>query len=331
MRNLVLVVVSAVILLGFGARMMTYTVDFTEAAVVATFGEVDSESGIVDEPGLRFKWPAPIQTVTIYDTRTRLVQSGGVQVQLGDNRQLVLDTFLAWRVSDPRAFYSSTNRSGIGGGAEAQYEEASDQLRGRLRAALAAASGEFTMDDLFAPASERIADGAGGMASLEEAVLASVREGLADSQNLGVSVELVGISQAVLPAEVSSAVFERMKQSRGGIARRALSEGESEASRIRESARADRQRILAFVGARASEIRAAGDVAASEFLRRQAVEPELAEFLARVEFLSQGWGRTLTVVVPWDVMGADMFNADYLDRVSRRERGDDEDSDGEGE
>ena len=122
----------------------------------------------------------------------------------------------------------------------------------------------------------------------------------------------------MLPEEVSSAVFERMKQSRSGIARRALSEGQSEASRISDSAQQDRDRILAFVGARAAEIRAEGDVAATEFLRRQAVEPELAEFLARVDFLREGWGRALTVIVPWDVMGADMFNPEYLDRVSRR-------------
>lgn len=316
MRNLLLIGVTAAIVLGFGARMTTYTVDFTEAAVVATFGEVDNESGVINEPGLRFKWPSPIQSVTIYDKRVRLVESGGIQVQLGDNRQLVLDTFLAWRVSDPRAFYSRFNRSGLGGGAEAQYEDAAERLRDRLQASLNATAGAFTMDELFAPVSE----GGSGMAGFEAAILSSLQDGLADNQNLGVEVELVGISEAVLPKQVTDAVFDRMKQSRGGIARRARSEGESEASRIRDSAQADRERILAFVGARTSEIRAAGDVAATEFLRRQAVEPELAEFLTRVDFLREGWGRSLTVVVPWDVMGADMFSTEYLDRVSRRVR-----------
>lgn len=314
MRNLLLVVVTAVIVIGFGARMTTYTVDFTEAAVVATFGQVDETSGVVSEPGLRLKWPAPIQTVTIYDKRVRMLESGGVQVQLRDNRQLVLDTFLTWRVSDPRVFYSRFNRSGLGGGAEAQYDDAADAVRDRLQAALNAEAGRFTMESLFAPASE----GGSAMAALEASILENVRRGLSEGQELGVEVELVGISSAVLPQEVTTAVFERMKQSRGGIARRARSEGQSEASRIRDSAQQDAERILAFVGARASEIRASGDVAATEFLSRQNVEPELAEFLARVEFLQEGWGRALTVIVPWDVMGADMFNPAYLDRVSKR-------------
>lgn len=314
MRNLILIVVTALIVIGFGARMSTYTVDFTESAVVATFGEVNNTTGVVSEPGLRFKWPAPIQTVTIYDKRSRLVKSGGIQVQLGDNRQLVLDTFLTWRVSDARVFYSRFNSSGIGGGADAQYDDAADRLRDRLQSAVNAVAGEYSMSGLFRTQE----DGGSGLPQLEEAILSSIQSGLAGSESLGVEVDLVGISSAVLPESVTSAVFERMKQSRSGIARRAESEGESEASRIRDSAEADRQRILAFVRARASEIRAAGDIAAAEFLSKQAEEPELAEFLARVNFLRQGWGRALTVVVPWDVMGADMFNAEYLDRVSRR-------------
>ena len=56
MQNLLRILVAAVIVLSIIAFMTTYTVRFTEQAVVTTFGKAD-ESAVRSEPGLGFKWP----------------------------------------------------------------------------------------------------------------------------------------------------------------------------------------------------------------------------------------------------------------------------------
>ncbi len=74
MRTMWIVMIAAVIVGGFLLYMSSFTVRFTEAAVVTAFGQASAGS-VVTEPGLRFKWPTPIQSTTVYDTRARFLQA----------------------------------------------------------------------------------------------------------------------------------------------------------------------------------------------------------------------------------------------------------------
>src|SRR5439155_842606 len=94
-------------LLGLGAVLVglaslcVFTVDAGEYAVVTQFGKpVRVES----TPGLKFKLPAPVQTVSRFDRRLFvLVPPPREFLTLGKNA-VVASGFIVWKVHDPKRF-----------------------------------------------------------------------------------------------------------------------------------------------------------------------------------------------------------------------------------
>ena len=101
--TILVAVLFLVILFAFSA---TFTVRFTEIAVKTTFGSA-SDSSIISEPGLKWKLPYPFQSVTKYDKRTRIVQTRSETVQTADDFQIIVESFLFYKVSDPLKFFRS--------------------------------------------------------------------------------------------------------------------------------------------------------------------------------------------------------------------------------
>ena len=59
-------------------RMVVFTVEDSESAVLLTFGKPGGEAGAAEdesEAGFRLKWPWPIQDVKVFDTRLRVLES----------------------------------------------------------------------------------------------------------------------------------------------------------------------------------------------------------------------------------------------------------------
>ena len=94
MRSTFLLTMTGLIVLGFVLFMVTFSVRFTEAAVVTTFGKA-SETSVVnqdgDEAGLYFKWPYPVQSVTKYDRRVRILESRSETQLTADDRPIIVD------------------------------------------------------------------------------------------------------------------------------------------------------------------------------------------------------------------------------------------------
>jgi membrane protease subunit HflC len=305
-----LITVSVLVVLGFALKMMTYTVNFTERGVLTTFGQV---SAIVEDPGLKFKFPAPIQEVTLYDTRARVLQVEGRQLSTRDDRQLIVEGFMAWSVADPQVFFRRFNR-GTGEPVE-HYDQAEQSLRPRLRTALLAVS-QYSMDELFSTSAE-----GSKIPELEATImeeLTAQSEGDDSLAAMGVEVKLVGITRLRLPADVTSDVIERMNKVRERIAQEARNEGEAQAAAITADAQNAAARILDFARLRAAEIRTRGDEAATEYLAEQAIDPDLAEFLARVQFLEEGLSDRITFILSARDWGMELFDAEYRDQAAER-------------
>src|SRR5262245_35688907 len=90
---------------------MTYTVRFTETAVLTTFGKA-SEADVIKEPGLGLKATDPIQSVTKYDKRVRLLTVKLETQQTADSKQVIVEGFCTWRVDDPLKFFQSFSNAG---------------------------------------------------------------------------------------------------------------------------------------------------------------------------------------------------------------------------
>lgn len=296
MKRMIPIILTVVFVLAMVAFSVSYSVRFTEAAVVTTFGKASAESTIT-EPGLRFKWPYPIQSVTTYDTRMRLLQTRAEAQQTRDDKQIIIEAFLAWRVSDPLVFYQRF--SNAGGRSEDHFAAAEATLRSLLSGALAE-TGKYALTELFSP------EGDSKLPELEGRILATLRHpegGSATVADYGIEPASVGIYRVRLAEETTQAVNEAIAANRDRLAKGIESQGDAEAEAIRAKAREDRERILAFARRRAREIEAQGDTAAARFRAEMNEFPELAVFLANLDFIREAFSNRTTVILSTDSPG----------------------------
>lgn len=288
------------------AFMTTYTVKFTEKAIVTTFGASAKEP--IDKPGLQFTVPY-VQQVIKYDTRARYLESKPETQQTLDSRQLVVTAYVAWRVSDPNRFFQKF--SAKGDKAANHYKGAEQLLADKLRHALGEIS-KFSFGELLSTSA------GSKLEACEKNILARmVHQGAGDQETMmaefgiePISVGLVGIE---LPENMTNEVFTRMQQERATLANKAKSEGKAIAETIRQSAGKSAEKILAFANQRAELIRAEGDRERTEFLRELAKEPDLAIFLRNLELMRSAFASNkATLVIPAGPMGGwtgmELFN-----------------------
>ncbi len=304
MQKLLKFVVAGVIVLAILAFMTTYSVRFTEKAVVTTFGKASAES-IRENPGMGFRWPYPIQNVIKYDTRKQVVEALPQTVATRDESQLIVSAFVTWRVTDPLKFYQLYGR---GSRPIDHVREASDTLRGSLSSALSAVS-QYRLDELLS-----VEPGASKLSELETKIKERLlsREAAGGSGKAlaegGIEVVTVAIANIQMPEAITQSIFESMKARRTRIAAASVETGKAEAQAIRSSAESDAAIIMDFVKQRADTIRSQGDQEAAQYYAMMREDSELAVFLRSLDLMRAGLGKTTTVVMPMSAPGMSVFN-----------------------
>lgn len=306
MQRSIIFVLAGLFVLLLLAVTLTYSVRFTEAAVLTTFGKA-SEEATVMEPGLKFKAPYPIQSVTTYDTRARLLETRLEAMQTADERQIIVESFLVWRVSQPLKFFERFSNAGRR--SEDHFERASSTLNTLLRSAMAE-TGRFELSKLFTPDI-----GSSQIPALEAAILDALNRSGEQGQSLsdyGVEALQVGISRILLGEETTGAINDRMAATRDRLAKELEDQGAAAAVAIRTKAQSDAERIMSFARLRAEEIRQEGVIEASQFTRQMNEMPSLAAFLRGIEFMKQTYGQRITLVLPVDSPGLSLLQLDKL-------------------
>jgi len=307
-RLLITMVVAFAFVVVLVLYAVTYTVRFTETAVVTRFGEV---SRVVTSPGLEAKWFYPVDSVIKYDTRSRLTQAKIETYQTRDDRQLIVGAFAIWRVRPEAAdtFYRRFSNSGPR--SSDHYEAAATLVEDTLRSAMSELSA-FSMDELFTP-DEALSK----LDELEERVLAQMQstlEGQGD-RSFGIDVVETGIGRILLPQSTTEAALERMRQDRARLVTELEEKGSAEAQAIRSTAEANAAKIRQFATARAKQIRALGEAEAAEYLAQMTEAPELAVFLKKLDSLSAArFGRT-TLLFSTATPGLDLLDPGLFESV----------------
>ncbi len=218
----------------FGASSL-YTVHQTQQALVLQFGE---PKGVVSTPGLHAKLPF-IQNVVYVDKRILQVDGAAAQIIAADQKRLVVDAFMRYRITDPLLFYQAVRTQQT---AEARLQTILDStLRQTLgRVPLLAIVGDQRT------------------AVMAEATRITSEQAL----SFGIQVVDVRIKRTDLPEENTQAIYARMRTDRERDARELRAQGAEEALRVR--AGADRERtVLIAEATRTSEIlRGDGDAIA---------------------------------------------------------------------
>ncbi len=210
-----------------------FVVEQWKQVVVLQFGE---PVRTIQEPGLKFKLPWPIQEVEDFEKRVLNVDPPVEQVILADQRRLDVDVFGRYRITNPQLFLESVNNE------DTARQRLSTFMIASLREVLGSATQVEVLSDARAGIMESIRDAVGRRAAA-----------------LGIEIVDVRIVRADVPEDTVQSVFDRMRSEREREAREFRAQGQELSQQIR--ARADRERTVLLAEAeRSSEIlRGEGD------------------------------------------------------------------------
>lgn len=227
-----IVLLAGLVVLG-GASL--FTVHQTQQALVLQFGEpVD----VIYEPGLHVKLPF-VQNVIYLDKRILQVDGAAAEVIASDQKRLVVDAFLRYRIADPLLFYQSVRTQ----------QNADGRLQTILESTLRQTLGRVP---LLAIVSEQ-----------RTAIMAEATRIMSEqARSFGIQVVDVRIKRTDLPGENTQAIYARMRAEREREARDVRAQGAEEALRIRSGADRDRTVLIADAQRSAEFLRGEGDAEA---------------------------------------------------------------------
>src|SRR5690606_4451970 len=100
--NRIGIIVGGVLLALILTASTLFVVDQRQFAVVYALGEIKE---VIDEPGLKFKLPSPLQNVVMLDRRTQTLDSMESRpIYTAEKKSLVIDWLVKWRIVEPRQF-----------------------------------------------------------------------------------------------------------------------------------------------------------------------------------------------------------------------------------
>lgn len=256
------------------AKLCLYTVNEREHALVFALGELKE---VVSEPGLHAKLPPPFQNVVYLDKRILTLDAPTADlVQTSEKKNLMIDSFVKWRIANPRLYWVSF---------QGNERAAEDRISALLRDALNQTVNKRTVN---------------GITSRERDVaMLEIRTGLQERvKDVGVEVVDVRLKRVDFTPEISESVYRRMETERKRVAAEERSTGAAEAEKIR--ADADRQRavILAQAYNQAQQIKGEGDaIANATYAQAFSKNAEFARFYRNLEAYRASFANKKDVMV----------------------------------
>src|SRR5690606_6573620 len=182
--------------------------------------------------------------------------------QTAEKKNLLIDSYVKWRISDPRVFYVTFGANG---------RAAVERLQAQIRDALNAAVNRRTVKEVIADERDQI---------MKE-VLQNVE---ARARPLGVQVVDVRLRRIDFVPEISESVYRRMEAERKQEANRLRASGAADSERIRAQADRERQERLATANAEAQKVMGLGDAeAAGIYAQAYGKNPEFYSFYKSLE------------------------------------------------
>jgi len=250
-----------------------YTVKETQVALKLRLGEIVS---IESKPGLKFKTPF-VNNVVWFDKRIQTLDSAAESFLTVQKKNVVVDSFVKWRIVDTQKFYIST------GGVMAQAnfilaQNNQDALRS-----------EFSKRTILEVISDQ-----------REAIMASVKgklKAIAEDK-YGIEVVDVRIKRIELSQEVRNSVYSRMETERKGLANKYRSEGAEEAEKLQAFADKERTIILANAYRDSEKIRGEGDaISASNYAKAYSQDAEFYSFYRSLESYKKSFNEQGDILV----------------------------------
>lgn len=216
-----------------------YTVKETDRALLREFGEIRNPDLA---PGLGAK--LPWQDVIRFDGRVQVMDTRPTEYLTNENKILVVDAFVIFRIVDNQQFYTATKGGSLAIAQELLVQRVIEGLKNKVS--------QRTLVDVVSGKRDEM------MAELTADV------GKSAKPEFGVDVLDIRVKKVDYPESAVGAVFDRMRTEREREAREHRAEGKEAAEKIRAEAEKQRTVLMAEAFREAQRLRGQGDARAAE-------------------------------------------------------------------
>lgn len=271
-RNLASLLIAA--LVGLVVLSLTlFTVDQRQDALVLQLGEIVS---VKTKPGLYAKMPL-VQNVIYVDRRVRTLDTPDSDLIItAEKINMLVDSFVKWRVVDPKQYYVSVR---------ADEKAAEARLLQLVRDGLRAEFNKRTVDDV--------------VSGQREQVMESLRANIdREARALGIQVVDVRLKRVDYSEKVADSVYEQMRQERVRVANERRSTGAAEKEKIQADADKQRQIIISEAYRDAQRLKGEGDAkAAAIYAQAYSLNPEFYAFYRSLDAYKESFKNRRDVLV----------------------------------
>jgi membrane protease subunit HflC len=226
------------------------------------------------EPGLHFK--LPWDQVVKFEKRILSQTYTGETFLTNDNRGLIVDFYIKWRVASASRYFQAT-----GGRDEIAHERIAEIVKDGIKSVVA----QRPLEEIVT--SER--------AAVTGEMLKAAND---NADGLGIQLIDVRVQRIDLPEDVSTRVYESMKQNFAKTASSLRAEGSKSAVTIRAEAERKRTETIAEAERKALEIRGRADAAATAiYAKSYNRNPEFYAFYRSLQAYERSLGKDGDVLV----------------------------------
>lgn len=277
-----IIIIVAFIIFVYALATMVFTLDETEIAIVLQVGK---PMEVLNDAGLHWKLPDPIQTKILFDKRVLVHDPVAREYLTGDKKNIVVNFFIGWKIIDPLMFLQAVKDRR---GAELRLEDV-------LNSEAGAVFGNYPLNAFVSNHTEEM--------RLQE-IMQTITDNCDEraQKRYGIEVLEVKMKRFNFPDENKPSVFSRMKAERARIAKKYRSEGEETAVKIEAEANKQKEIILSESYKKAEHIKGEGDAKAMNiYASAYNKDPEFYIFLRTLQSYEKFLDEKTTILLDSDM------------------------------
>lgn len=254
-KLLIVVVLLGVLFVGVNS---VFVIKENQYGLVREFGRIER---VVSEPGLYFKIPF-IQEKDTVTKELLLYDIAKSDVITKDKKSMIVDSFVLWRVTDPKTFAQTLNTSSV---------NAEGRINVVVYNAIKNVISSMAQSDIIAARGRELTD--------------YIMQNVSGINQYGIEIATIEIKLLDLPEDNKDAVFERMISERENMAATYTAEGNSEAQVIRNTTDKETALLVSEAEKKAEILKAEGEAEYMKIMAESYDSPQKAEFYSFIRSL----------------------------------------------
>ena len=232
-KKIIISILSSIVFLVVVAWLICFTVDENQTVVITQFGK---DVKTINEPGLHFKLPAPIQNIMRFSRKLNVFETIPTEILTQDKKNLLINNYVLWKIENPLQFFKTVKNLK---GALIRLEDiVYSQMRNEV--------GLYSFSEIITSKRDEIS----------ENITQKVKK---ECEILGINIAEIRLKKISFPSQNLPAIYRRMIAERNKMATKYRSEGKEEATKIRSETDREKTVILAKSYKEAETIKGEGE------------------------------------------------------------------------